>query len=325
MDILTTVLASMRTGRPAAVRTEAQAPWGLRFRQIAGAGFHVVLHGTCWLIAPEGAPQHTPIALSPGDVVFLRSGRGHILADDPGSPVEDFKPEHREQSSPIGTIRIAGRGGPRVSLLCGAYQLDLAGPHPLLRDLPEIVHLPARHGRRSTLSSTIDLLGAELEDPRPGSDGIIAALIDALLLYVLRAWLDDQPQATPEGWAAALTDPAIAVALLAIHREPAHGWTVETLGRQASMSRAAFARRFTALVGEPPLAYLTRWRMIVAAQLLRDTDATLSAIAVRTGYASEYAVGKAFKRAYGMPPSAYRNDRSRAVPETPDVDWAASP
>ena len=310
MDVLTEALGSMRTRHPSAVRTNGRAPWGLRLPPMLGAGFHVVLYGTCWLIPLEDAStQLTPIALNPGDVVFLRDGRGHILADDPATPAASSPAEKSGPGSPIGSISLGGDGA-QTSLLCGNYHLDQGRVHPLVRQLPEIVHLQARPGRYPELTAAVQLLGAELENPRIGSDGIVPALIDSLLLYILRAWLEDQPTANAEGWAAALRDPGIGPALAAIHEDPSAGWTVEGLAVRAGLSRAAFARRFAALVGEPPLAYLTRWRMTTAAGLLRESDLPLSTVAARTGYGSEFAFAKAFKREYGLPPGGYRH-RSR--------------
>ncbi|GAA0485095.1 AraC family transcriptional regulator [Streptomyces sp. NPDC046215] len=306
MDILTEAVGSMRTGQPVSVRTEGRAPWGLRLPPVAGAGFHVVLYGTCWLLPLEDSPPHLqPVPLSPGDVVFLRDGGGHILADHPSTPAEDEQPGQIRPGSPIGTVTVGG-DGPRTSLLCGNYHLDQGRPHPLVRQLPEVIHLPTRHGRHPELSAAVQLLGAEVENPRLGSSGIVPALIDSLLLYILRAWLDDQPAAAAEGWAAALGDTAVAPALAAIHGDPSAQWTVESLADRAGLSRAAFARRFTALVGEPPMAYLTRWRMTTAARLLRESDDPLATVAARTGYGSEFAFAKAFKREYGLAPGGYR-------------------
>lgn len=159
----------------------------------------------------------------------------------------------------------------------------------------------------------MDLLGAELERPQPGTDAIVPALLDTLLLYILRAWLAERPEhGEPTGWAAALTDPATGAALAAIHRDPAHPWTVATLGTEAGLSRAAFSRRFTTLVGRPPLAYLTWWRLTSAARLLRDSDAPLSVVAAQVGYTSEYAFANAFKREYGIAPGRHRRTRSRS-------------
>jgi AraC-like DNA-binding protein len=146
-----------------------------------------------------------------------------------------------------------------------------------------------------------------LERPRLGADAIVPALLDTLLLYMLRTWFDEQTTSgTTSGWAAALNDPPITAALQAMHRDPARPWTVATLAAQPGLSRAPFARRFTALLGQPPLSYLTWWRMTIAARLLQESDAPLSAIAGRVGYASESAFGNAFKRQYGTAPGRYR-------------------
>jgi AraC-like DNA-binding protein len=294
----------MRTGRATSVRTEGHAPWGLRFRAIAGAGFHVVLQGTCWLIPPVGES----LALSPGDLVFLRTGREHVLCDDPRSPVQDFVPERVDTTSPVGRIVVDGPGA-RTVLLCGAYQLDQARPHPLLLALPDVMYFPARPGHRPELQSAIALLGTELESRRPGADGIVPALVDALLLYIVRAWLDENQ----EGWALALGDTTVAQALRSIHQAPGHPWTVEELAAQAALSRPAFARRFTALVGEPPLSYLTRWRMTIAARMLAESNPSLKTLAEHTGYGNEFAFAKAFKRAFGVAPGQYRRDREAAT------------
>ncbi|WP_406201749.1 AraC family transcriptional regulator [Kitasatospora sp. NBC_01560] len=305
MDILTEALGSMRTGHPTSVRTEGRAPWGLRLPPVAGAGFHVVLHGTCWLIPQESTAGEGAIALSPGDVVFLRDGRGHILADHPSTPAVPERPDQYRASTPIGTVTLGG-DGPRTSLLCGNYHLDQGRPHPLVRQLPEVIHLSTGQGRHPELTAAVQLLGAELEHPRLGSTGIVPALIDSLLLYILRAWFEDQPAAAAVGWAAALGDGAVAPALAAIHEAPSAAWTVESLAGRVGLSRAAFARRFSALVGEPPMAYLTRWRLTTAARLLRESEAPLTTIAARAGYGSEYAFAKAFKREYGQAPGGYR-------------------
>ncbi|MFF9473886.1 AraC family transcriptional regulator [Streptomyces roseolus] len=307
MDILTEVLASMRTGRPVSVRTTGRVPFGLRLPPVAGAGFHVVLSGTCWLVPLEDAAHLSPLPLGPGDVVFLRDGRGHILADHPDTPSQVEQASQFSPGSPLGTVTVGGVGAP-TNLLCGNYHLDQARPHPLVRQLPEIIHLPASPLRHPELAAAVQLLRTELEQPRPGSAGIVPALIDSLLLYILRAWLEERPAAQAKGWAAALGDTAVAPALAAIHEKPAFQWTVAGLATRAGLSRAAFARRFSELVGEPPMTYLTRWRMTTAARLLRESDAPLSEVAARTGYGSEYAFAKAFKREYGQAPGGYRRE-----------------
>src|SRR5690606_6544236 len=149
-------------------------------------------------------------------------------------------------------------------------------------------------------------------DPRPGTDAVVTSLLETLQLYILRAWSATAGEACAHtGWAAALADPVVSKALDAIHRDPARRWTVESLGACAGMSRAAFARRFTSLVGRPPLAYLTWWRLATAARMLRESDASVAEVAARVGYGSEFAFSAAFKREYGLPPGRYRRHAQR--------------
>lgn len=311
MDVLSDVIAVMRTGEPRSALVEWAAPWGQRFRTVQGAaGFQIVLRGPCWFIPEDG----DPFPLAVGDVVFLPHESRHGLADSPSTPLadhlcdpqDDVRFERRYAAAPAGRARP---GSPATVTLCGAYQLDAARVHPLLNDLPPLLHLPARLGRHPRLRAAVDLLGAELEEPQPGAGALVPALLDTLLLYILRAWLADQPvggEAT--GWAAALADPAISTALEALHRDPARPWTVAGLGAEAGLSRAAFSRRFTALVGRPPLAYLTWWRLTTAMRLLRDSDAPLNVVAEQVGYGSEFAFANAFKREFDLPPGRYRRD-----------------
>ena len=310
MDVLTEALASMRTDRPASVRTNGRAPWGLRMPSTAGAGFHVVLHGRCWLVPQLSTGPAEPVRLAAGDVVFLRSGPEHVLADDPATPARIAGAEYFQDDELMGAYNVGG-SGELTSLLCGNYHLDRARPHPLVSQLPELIHLRTGDGRHPQLTSAVELLRAELDGLRIGSSGIVPALIDSLLLYILRAWMDESPTLSA-GWATALKDPAIAPALAAMHADPANAWTVESLAARAGLSRAAFAKKFNTMVGEPPLTYLTRWRMTTAARLLRESDAPLAAVAARTGYGSEFAFAKAFKREYGQAPGGYR--RANAVP-----------
>ncbi|MFI6512178.1 AraC family transcriptional regulator [Streptosporangium sp. NPDC050855] len=326
MDVLSDVVAATRAGEPRSACVRWYAPWGQRFPAVRGsAGFHVVLQGSCLLIPTPGdasdacdGADGTPVVLNAGDVVFLPHGGGYALADGPGTPLNgpacdplsDSRSEDRYASASVGRTGPDGSQAVTVTL-CGGYRLDARRAHPLLGDLPEIVHLPARLGHRPELRAAVDLLGGELDDPRPGVGTVVPALLDMLLLYILRAWFDEQAaRGTATGWAAALGDPAIGAALHALHRDPARPWTVQTLGARAGLSRAAFSRRFTSLIGRPPLTYLTWWRMTVAARLLRETDAVLGEVAGRVGYASEFAFAAAFKREYGIAPGAYRRSRA---------------
>lgn len=309
VDVLSDVITVMRTGQPRSARVAWHAPWAQQFASVPGAaGFQVILQGPCWLIQP-GAD---PVPLAAGDVVFRPHGRGHTLADSPSTqptaPECDPKDPRALQRYATDTAGApAGADGPVTVTLCGAYELDPARVHPLVHDLPELIHLPAHLGRHPGLRATVDLLATELERPRLGTDAIVPALLDTLLLHILRAWLDRRP--TPvatTGWAAALNDPATTAALQAMHHDPAQPWTVATLAERAGLSRAPFARRFTTLLGQPPLTYLTWWRMTAAARLLHESDAPLSSIAAKVGYTSEFAFAAAFKRQHGTAPGRYR-------------------
>ena len=248
-----------------------------------------------WLSCPTEPPTASPTASSTP------------LVDAATSPAE-IPPGQDDNGPPTG--QTDGSAAATV-MLCGAYLLDRSRAHPLLDDLPEVIHLPARVGRHPGLRAAVDLLGGELEQPRPGGDAMLPALLDVLLLHVLRAWFDEQSAHAATGWAAALRDPAVAAGLRAIHSDPGRQWTVAELAAQAGLSRAAFARRFAALVGQPPQAYLTWWRMTLATRLLRDGDAPLATVARKVGYTSEFAFAHAFKREYGLAPGGLRRSARR--------------
>ncbi len=314
MDVLADVLAAMRVGTPVAAYTEAHAPWGLRFDHTTGAAFHVVLQGSCWLTPLPGNPGFDPVELGPGDVVLLGRGVPHAMVSAPGLPLIAFRPSRPAPSIPFGSVSIPGPGA-RSTIVCGAYRLRRHRPHPLLRDLPEVVHISAVPGRHPSLRAMVQLLGEEVETRPPGAAVVAPSLVDTLLVYMLRAWLQETAQTV--GWSGALADSVTARALAAIHGEPARAWTVEQLGAAAGLSRAAFARRFTALVGEPPLTYLTRWRMTTAMQLLRETDKPLGQVASAIGYGSAFAFAKAFRREYDMTPGDYRSSARASVARDP--------
>ncbi len=297
MDVLTDAIAAMRVGRAHSKRHVLTAPWGMQFENNYGAAFHVVLQGSCWLLPPG---DDSPIRLGLGDVVFLHNAGAHGLADDPNSPRTALDLHDQNDGIPTETTSS-------TVLLCGAYLLDVSRSHPLLSEVPPMVHLPARLGSHDSLHAAVDMLGDELSQPRPGTTGVVSALIDTLLLYVLRTWFEQQG-ANPgaDGWALAFQDDAIMSALTAMHHAPEREWSIADLGAGAGLSRAAFARRFSAAVGTPPMSYLTWWRMTLAARLLRESDKPHSAIARQVGYGSDIAFATAFKREYGVTPGAYR-------------------
>jgi AraC-like DNA-binding protein len=297
VDVLSDVITSFRAGRPFANREDRAGVWHIPFASFAGAGFHIVLSGSCRLLTPDGSQR----TLSVGDVVLTPHGAQHAL--------ENLGHADAEADSP-------------TSLLCGAYQLDQTHLHPLLATLPDVIHLRVRFGRHPALHSAVSLLGTELRNPQQGSVSALSTLLDLLLIYMLRAWLEDESDRGAPGWSAALADPVISAALSAMHENPAHAWTVEELGKEANLSRAAFARRFTTLVGEPPLTYLTWWRLSIAARLLKESGTSLESIARSVGYGSQYAFANAFKRVHGTSPGRYR--RTHTGDQQP-TQWHPSP
>ncbi|MFI8085306.1 AraC family transcriptional regulator [Kitasatospora sp. NPDC086009] len=308
MDVLSDVITVARTGRPRSAYVRWHAPWRQQFASVPGsAGFQVILEGHCWLLSPHAAP----VQLGAGDVLFLPHGTGLTLADNPATAgtAPACSPDDAELPGPYASDSVdrLGHGGPATVVLCGAYQLDPSRAHPLLLTLPDLIHLPADPGRHRELHAAVQLLAAEVGSPRLGTSATVPALLDTLLMYILRIWLAEQPtHGSTTGWAAALNDPALTAALHAVHQDPAAPWTVAKLAAEAGLSRATFARRFTSMIGQPPLGYLTWWRLTTAARLLRATEAPLRSIAAQVGYTSEFAFANAFKRMHGLAPGAYR-------------------
>jgi AraC-like DNA-binding protein len=300
MDVLGDIIRMIRTGPELSHRLDIRSPWALRTPKSVGAVFHVVLQGVCWLVLDDGS---LPLALGPGDLLLFPRGTPHVVADDPRTPPVDVA-----VIDDTGRIETAGLGGAgaRSLLLSGGYRLDYHHPHPLLAALPDLLHVPAAPGSHQTLRAAVAMLGDELESGRPGGSAVVPALVDTLFPLIVRAWIESHSDSAIGNWTEALTDPDVAGALERIHAEPQRPWTVAALGREVGLSRAAFARRFAHAVGVPPLAYLASWRMTIAGRLLRETDLKLAAVADRVGYESEFAFAKAFKRAYGISPGAYR-------------------
>jgi AraC-like DNA-binding protein len=296
VDVLSDAIAVMRTGAPSSNRLRLGSPWCYRFAPYDGAGFHVLLRGTGWLI-----PDHAePTPLGTGDVVLVPHGVAHTLSDSPRA--HDAVPFEAAVADPEG----------QVEALCGKYRLDRSRRHPLVAGLPEIIHLPAQVGRHPELRAAIDLLGGEVSGDRPGRGAVLSGLLDLLLVYIVRAWFDGQ---SGTGWPRALHDPQIAAALERLHTDLARPWRIEDLAASVGLSRATLARRFTTLTGQPPMAYLAWWRMTTAAGLLRETDLPLPGVSRQVGYRSPYAFSHAFKRHFGLAPGRYRSERQADHPD----------
>ncbi|GAB3493181.1 AraC family transcriptional regulator [Flexivirga lutea] len=234
-----------------------------------------------------------------GDVLLLRASPHH-LASSPGRPTVPF-------ASLLDADGVSLRAGPFVGnaaadFCCGAYLFDGDLSRPLIDALPDLVRLRPLAG--SPLRVTIDLLVSEMGSDGPGQQALLDRLLDVALVQALRVWFreaDDVP-----GWFRAMEEPALGDALRALHADPARPWTVGELAKTVALSRSSFARRFTEVVGVPPLQYLAQWRVALAKERLRDTDDGLAAIARSVGYGSEFSFASAFKRRVGVAPGRWR-------------------
>jgi AraC-like DNA-binding protein len=216
-----------------------------------------------------------------------------------------------------------GSGPSEVHLVCGFLGCDARPFNPLLAALPRVLCASDREARGGWLSRFMEAAEAEARAPRPGTEAILARLSELMFVEVIRRHVETLlPGRT--GWLAGLRDPHVGKALAALHARPAHPWTIDALGHEAGLSRSALAERFAALVGEPPIQYLARWRMQLAAGLLSSTHDGIAAIGARVGYASEAAFNRAFKKLVGVPPASWRRRRAaRAAP--PSSSTAAGP
>ena len=234
-------------------------------------------------------------------------GQGHFIGDHPKTPPLTLEQFWRLVDNQ-GLVRYGGEGA-ETRLICGAFRFDDAVDNPLLKLLPPVIHIRGYQGRvEEWLENTLRHFADEARHPRPGSQILVSRLTDVIFVQAVRAWLKEQPE-SQGGWLGALRDRQIGAALGSIHREPSRHWSVEALAEEVGMSRSKFAEKFRTLVGESPLAYLTRWRMHSAARLLTDDSLTVGEVARRVGYESETAFSKAFRRVFGSAPGVYRRTR----------------
>jgi len=310
MDVLSNVLSVTNLQTHVLGSREFVAPWGIHIDAQQHAAVHMVKRGSCWLRRNNGEI----VRLNAGDVVLMASGEAHDLFSD--REMRNLEPYQDAIARSQGTTIWPQSGHAELAveptvLQCASYGLSQETTHPLLSLLPPVIRLPAEQTNNdSDLQALLRLIGQETGRREAGSELVVPRLIDSLFVYILRAWLHEQPEGRG-GWLGALRDPQIRKALAQIHDSPQVPWTVQSLARSVAMSRAAFAKRFTDLVGEPPLAYVTRWRMDLAAKLLRESKEPVSRIAGRVGYISETAFAKAFRRRRNVAPGQYRYGKVR--------------
>ncbi|WP_035862191.1 AraC family transcriptional regulator [Kitasatospora cheerisanensis] len=313
MDALAALLTGPRARGAFLLRSVFDPPWSLRIEDRAPLTVLTTVRGDGWIVPDDGAP----VPLRTGDLAIVRGPEPYTVADRPETaPQVVIHPG--QVSTTVGGERLCetldqgvrtwgtARDAATV-LLSGSYALHGEVGGRLLRALPQVLRLPAEEWS----SPLPALLEAEIGRDEPGQEVVLDRLLDLLLISALRCWFSRDARHAP-AWHRAHSDAVVGRALGLLHGDPARAWTVHDLAAETGVSRAALARRFTDLVGEPPMAYLTEWRLAQAADLLAEPDATLAAVARRVGYGSGFALSAAFKRVRGLSPQQFR-DRAAAA------------
>jgi len=286
--------------------SEFTAPWALalpsmnRFLML-----HAVTSGRCWLEVP-GTPNRL---LQSGDLALVPRCEGHQLSSDPGMSGQPLFDLPREQISERYEILRLGEGGAPTTVVCGVFQFDHPAAQHLVSLLPGLIVVEAWGApHMDFIQATLRVMAVEAREIKPGGETVITRLADILVIQAIRAWIAQDP-AAQTGWLGALQDKHIGRIISLIHRAPERAWTLESLAAEAAMSRSAFAARFTELMGEPAMHYVSRWRMHTALTWLKQDDATVGELSRRLGYESEAAFSRAFKRHIGVSPGAARRGR----------------
>jgi AraC-like DNA-binding protein len=307
MDGLTGLLDGPRARGAFLLRCLMDPPWSVRLEDEAPLSVTAVARGHAWGV-PDGGE---PFLLSAGDVVIARGPEPWTVADDPSTTPQavihpgqvcttpDGRPLAEEMHQGVRSWGNSTAGS--TVMLTGAYSVEGEVSRRLLSVLPRFIVL----SREEVGSPVVPLLADEIVKDAPGQDAVLDRLLDLLLIAALRAWFA-RPEADPPAWYVGQTDPIVGPAIRLLQHHPEHPWTIAQLAAAAGVSRAAFARRFTDVVGEPPIAFLTGWRLALAADLLREPGATLASVAAKVGYSTAFALSTAFKREYGVSPRDHR-------------------
>ncbi len=308
MDTLSAVMDAHRARGADLLRCEMRGRWALRIEDDPAVAVVVILSGSAEL----SSAQH-PRRLSAGDIVIVKGATPYTLGDasstaptiviEPGNTCRSLTGEPLDVSMGLGTRTWGncGREQPDTVFLTASWNLASQITGRVLDRLPDIIVVRGDPG----LATLVEILAHEVQRDLAGQDVVLDRLVDLVLVAALRSWFDDPGAAAPNWWAAR-SDPLVGRALSLLHDEPHRPWTLETLAARLSVSRATLARRFRLVVGQPPMTYLTQWRLARAADLLRGSDLAVEQVAHEVGYANAFAFSTAFKRAHGASPRAFR-------------------
>lgn len=282
-------------------RAELTAPWGIDLPRIVdNIAIHVVTEGGCWLDIAGQPVRH----LSAGSLVIVPHGTAHILRSSPDAnttPLTDIPVELITER--YERMRFGGGGELTRISYCGV-RIDAFGSKRLLQVLPITIQLDTLVHEDAWLRDTMKCIAREADATRPGSDAIVTRLADVLLIQGIRSWLESADD--NQGWLAGLRHPQIGRALVEIHRAPAENWSIKSLADKAGMSRSAFSEKFSRLMGQSAMQYVTDWRMQLARSRLAESNDSLFQVAEQFGYSSEAAFSRAFKRTFGSSPGSVR-------------------
>lgn len=325
MDALSEVLKIVKLRGALFFNAEFSAPWCVESSessQVApllcpGARHVIIYHFLTEGRAYAQLPHASRCDLRPGDVVIFPHGDAHMLGNGAGAgkPVDSLKAFARNLSDRLKVARYGG-GGELTKFVCGYMACDPSLSDVILAGLPSMLVVNiANDSAGQWLANSIQFSVREAGGPGTGSDVVLAKLSEVLFVETLRRFIQELPDER-KGWLAGARDPVIGEALALLHKDPSHGWTIANLAHQVGLSRTRFAERFRHFLGEPPMAYLARWRVKLAADILMSSEANVAEIAAQVGYASEAAFNRVFKRELGCPPAQFRRSRSREISST---------
>jgi AraC-like DNA-binding protein len=321
-DVLSEVLSAVRLTGSVFFDVTTAPPWVAEAppsAQIADAiepgaqhaiEYHVITRGSCWISIVDGAP-FAPVHLQEGDIAVIPHGEPHVVSSAPHMRAEPNLASHRRPSDENDLpfkLRTGGGGEANAHLMCGFFTCDVRPFNPLLEALPRFMRI-GRGTSAATdalLKHFLQLASLDNTDKRAGAQSVLNKLSELLFIEAIRTYMDQLSSAN-SGWLSGLRDPLVGRALALLHARPARAWTLDELAAECGASRSALIGRFTQLVGYPPIQYLTRWRMQLAARRLTERGAKVAAVAQEVGYDSEAAFSRAFKKFLGQSPSEWRS------------------
>ncbi|OED42460.1 AraC family transcriptional regulator [Chromatiales bacterium (ex Bugula neritina AB1)] len=307
MDLLSSILNMMKMSGTLYFRTSFTSPWGVEVPPHENVSrFHYVHRGRCFARLET---QENPVALEQGDLIIITHGERHWLSEPHNSTVSSLETIVEDAGFNGRGALIVGdpENGHETQLICGHFAFDPGAQHVLFESLPQFIHVKD-YGKASPdwLDNSLKMIGAELGHEKLGGDLIALRLSEIIYTQAIRHYLENDGKSLPG--LAGFSDSNIRAALIAMHDNPANSWSVEDLAKISGMSRTAFSNRFNELIGNSPLNYLINWRMQIARQLLIDTDSSIIDIALKSGYQSEAAFGRIFKRYFNVPPAGFRRN-----------------